>query len=175
REASRHRLLDDRSGYNADQRDAAYAPARQSDGVQGRFPRRQERNGAQRAELRLRLADGLLLQEADRDSERIEVRGHGDLRQFSEEQVQPQRERRYSLGRPDLRRHDDRLAGIYRGPEEREERYREQRRRFWREVAFIVAGTSGEGLGSTRFCIRSRERNLVAFIFQRPSTPGKDQ
>ena len=51
RQASRHRLLEDRSGYYPDQRHASYASARQSNGVQSRLPEWEERNGSQRSAL----------------------------------------------------------------------------------------------------------------------------
>jgi mono/diheme cytochrome c family protein len=98
---------------------ASHAPARKRHEVRGYLPGRAARNIAVGPEVQLQLADQLRVEEAPAASEGDQGDRDGALRQLEEEQVQPGRGEGRALGRPDLRRDDDRVDGVsHRQPNE---------------------------------------------------------
>ena len=103
--AARRRRIRDRCAARHD--DAAHARPRTVDVVHGGDAGRPEADGAERAAVRLQLADAIRAERADRPAEGIEAPRRRQLQQFGVEQVQPEPEplgvqRQHDVGRNDV-------------------------------------------------------------------------
>src|SRR5205085_9596489 len=93
-------LLYLRQRREADELYAAHAPARQGYALRRDLSRWPQRDAVMGAEVQLQLADDVLPEEACVAPQRHQDDHHRALRQFGEEQVQPRRDERHSLGDP---------------------------------------------------------------------------